>query len=206
MTLLELMVVVAIVGVLSAVSGGFTVQMLRASQVNGAAKGINAVIGSARQRAITSRCAHVVQVNGPTYAGTGVNVFPTRRGVVALIRKANCDSTVASFQDGDRVVSTDQWLPDSGIGGALARVRLRLPMGLSTGTHLEADSFTVAYDALGRRRMAVDSSGAGLVGFTASTTFDGADLVLISEERVTSGTPTVQVTMRVPPANSPRLN
>jgi hypothetical protein len=206
MSLLELLTVVAIIGALSAVSGGFTVQMLRTQQVNSAGKTLAASLSAARQRAITSRCAHLVQVNGPTYAGGGVNGFPVRPGTVSLIRKANCDSTVASFQDGDRVIITELWLPEGGVIGALAQVRMRVPMGLVASTHLEGNGFSVAYDLLGRRRIASDNAGTGLVGFAPNTTFDGADLQLVVENRVASGDPTMQVNLRVPIANTPRLN
>lgn len=203
-TLLEIMVVVAIVGILGAIAAGFTVQMLRSAEVNRAAKTVNSAVGQARQRAITTGCAHFVQVNGPQYAGAGPQDFPGRRGFVAIVRKAQCDSTNYFFEAGDRVVESERWLPDGVF--TVQQVDVRPPAGLMGGAHLASDALAFGFDRLGRRSVFVDTGGAGAAGFVVDNTFDGLELPVVFEEQVTAGNPQFGVNMRVRPASSPRLN
>jgi hypothetical protein len=199
------MVVVAIVGVLGALSAGFTVQMLKSSRVNTAAKTVNAAIGLARQRSITAGCAHFAQLNGPTYTGAGPQGFPRTPGTVAIVRKADCDSTNAFFEAGDRIVESEQWSPDDPF--LRAQVEVRPPPGLVGGAHMANDAITFGFDRLGRRSIFVDMTGGGMGNFVVNNVFDATDVLVVFEESVPPGNnPQLGVTMRVRPASSPRVN
>ena len=128
-TLVEMMMVVAIIGVLSALAAGFTIAMVRSSRVNSMAHTLTSLLASARQRAVTTACPHFVEVHGPTFVGAlpvGAPVGPAR---MFIARKANCASTTLWFELGDRVVDEAILWDD-----AAFRQTLRLRPALSTSS------------------------------------------------------------------------
>jgi prepilin-type N-terminal cleavage/methylation domain-containing protein len=202
MTLVEVMVVVAIVGILGAISSGFTIEMIKSSRVNASANTLSTMMATARQKAVTTSCAHFVEVRGPTWAAV-VAGAPTGGGRVLVFRKGDCGSAVTSFEAGDRLVEEGYLGPDE---SSLRRtVRLRPDPGLVSSATLVGSAFAVFYDRLGRRSLSVDDNGDG--AYDPNTNFDGVDLNMMMEETTAgSTTSTFQVRLRVPVANAARLN
>lgn len=201
-TMIEIMVVVAIVGIMSAISGAFTIQMLKSSRVNATARTVNAIIGSARQRAVMTGCGHFVQLNGPGYTGAGATGFPSRAATISIVRKGDCNSQSFIFEAGDRVVDFEPLGPDE----LPYQVRLKPAAGLITDTYMDNDALVVGYDRLGRRGIFVDDDGSGATSFAENTTFTGADVAVTFEEDPGGGSSQFQVIMTVRNANGPRLN
>ena len=182
-TLLEMMIVVAIVGILSTLGVVSIVSMTRVGRVNAAAGTLTRALVDGRLRAMTQRCPHVVQINGPSYTtATPPAGAPMVKGSVAVIRKANCNPlTLNPFfepggspdgSDRDRVITTtilgDDAIPTRGV-----RFHFAAPSGLvAGGDELETQAVAVTYDVTGARTVRVDSGS----GFTGAGT--AADLLL----------------------------
>ena len=95
-TLIELMVVVAIVGIMSALSVWGWSFFIATGRVNGAAGNLARLGQSARAVAVSSACPTVLRINGSTYTGGGS--LPTPRQAF-LYRKTNCDGACISPAD-----------------------------------------------------------------------------------------------------------
>lgn len=189
MTMLEMMTVVALIGVLSGLSGAAISDMVRSGRVIASSKGFMTALGTVRLRAAATNCPHYVQVNGPTYAGTGSTGFPAGASTIALVRKGDCNSTVVGFEAGDRVVDQIRLgpdeLPDS--------VVLVVPTSLLSAGELTNQSVIIDYDRRGKRRIAVDGTGAGETGFSEVTAVENDDLTLTLHERATTPNHTLDV-------------
>ena len=199
-TLAEVMTVVAIIGILSAMGGSALQGMLAFNRVAASGKGLNSALGGVRTRAAASNCAHFVQVNGPTFAGVGSTSFPVRAGTISMMRKGNCASTVTSFEPGDRLVDSVQLGPDE----IPTSVQLALPKALLPGGTLGSESFVIGYDRLGSRRVWFDASGTGEAGYTEVLGLGTADLYFAVHERTTT-TPLHILAVVAPAAGSARL-
>jgi len=104
--MLEMMVVVAIVGILAALAVVNLTALNVTAKVNGEATVIAQMIRVTRMQAISTGCAHVFR-----YRGKGFS--PPEPGAITVYRKAIANCTVASagnlvFGAGDLVVNTYQ--------------------------------------------------------------------------------------------------
>jgi prepilin-type N-terminal cleavage/methylation domain-containing protein len=197
MTLLEMMTVVAIIGILSSIGGGALFDMVVAGRVVSSSKGLMAMLGTARLRAATSNCPHYVQVNGPTYAGAGSTGFVTGPATLSLMRKGSCTSAKAAFEPGDKLVDSDNLGPAE-LPNA---VQLALPTAMLSSGVLAGQGFTIGYDRLGGRSVWFDSAGAGEIGFSEVTGLGDATFTL--HENAT--TPAHLLVVVLPTAGAARL-
>lgn len=152
-TLIELMVVISIIGVLSALAVTGYQGVMRNARTNGEADTLSQFLKNARLRSIASGCAHVVRYTGQTFS---LPLVAQPRTLV-MYRKAGCTvATAASLYftapaapaPVDRIVSTYQ-LPDK----ALSVVHL------GTGYDLADDSLMVGFGADGNYVAAIDTGG-----------------------------------------------
>lgn len=163
-TLLEVLVVVAIVAILSAIAAGGLQSLVSRTRVAQTGRTLASALRNTRLRAVATGCFHFAQVNGPQYAGVNAGVvgFPTRRNTVSIVRKANCDATLPVFQPGDQVVDSFP-MHD----GPLASVQFDVPPLL--GTTLGNNAFTVGWDRTAARFVAADTGGGGALSFVDVT-------------------------------------
>lgn len=181
-TLLEVMVVIAIIGILAAVAGTQVTQVVRQTRVTSAGKSLESTLQAARARAMLGNCPHVVQLNGPSYAGTGSTRFPTRQGVAVLFRKGQCASTVGSYEDGD--VKLDE-VPLS-VDGLAQGVELGVATELIADGVLDTEGLAFSWSPQGERYIALDGSGTGETGFAAFTTAVPDGMLLPRQPGVTN--------------------
>ncbi len=149
-TLLEIMVVVAIMGVLSALAVTGYQGVMRNARTNGEADTLAQFFKNARLRSIATGCAHVVRYTGQSYS------LPAGQPrMLVMYRKAGCTvSTAASLYfsivaPADRMVNTYQ-LPEM----PLSVENLGTP-----NNDLADDSLMVGFGADGKYVGAIDTAG-----------------------------------------------
>ncbi len=90
-TLLEMMIVVAIVGVLTAIGASAITGAVQYARVQGAADATTRMLGQARVLAASQHCAYMVQLNGTSYNPPGTPTGePRGPATISMIRKGNC--------------------------------------------------------------------------------------------------------------------
>lgn len=196
-TLIELMMVVAIVGILAALGGAAILTVVRASRVAQTAKGIAAMLSAARLRALTTSCAHFVQINGAGYAGGGTS---GSKGSLALVSKGNCASSNYFFEaDGgvadDRIVDTSRLASEGLLGGVI----VTSPMVTGADNDIELASVCVGYSGVGfgavlpgARGLAADDDGDGTFAAAlgpADGGVYGAELFTVKDSSSLPGAP-----------------
>ncbi len=164
-TLLEVMVVVAIVGILSAIAAGGMRSMVTSTRVAQSGRVLATAFGQTRLRAMATRCTYFVQVNGPAYGGAGAAAagpagFLGVRNQAAIYRKGDCASAQATFVAGDILV--DSFVLNDGPLGSLDFL---VPATLIGSGALDNSAFAVAYDGLGTRSVWSDATGGGAASF-----------------------------------------
>lgn len=159
-TILEVLVVVAIVGILSAVAAGGLRSLVANTRIAQTGRTLASSLRAARTRAVATSCPHFVQVNGPTYAGLGPAGYPARRNMVNIIRKADCTQNQAVWVPGDLVIDSFP-LHD----GPLDSVRFVTAIVGNLGNN----AFGIGYDRLATRTVWVDAAGGGQAAFADIT-------------------------------------
>lgn len=114
-TLLELMVVVAIVGIAATLAMMNFQTMIQNARSRGAAKAIARMAADTRLRTMAMSCPFGVQVNGPTYnPGSPQPGAITASNTIIVYRKSTCDSMAVTnmwFEAGDKIVATQTYDP-----------------------------------------------------------------------------------------------
>jgi prepilin-type N-terminal cleavage/methylation domain-containing protein len=159
-TLLEMLTVVAIVGVLSAMATTGIMEIEKTGRVNGTATAVARMLANARSRTIAERCRYVVQITGPTWnppaPPAGAQIVPNS---VLTFRKRDCESTVGRFETGDRTIS--ELMLDSSNGNVRFVTN---PIGLSPGNVLGASAISFSWTptgvapAPGARQVLIDTT------------------------------------------------
>lgn len=106
-TLIELMIVVAILGVLTIIGGTGISRAVARAQKGGATENVVNAFQMARRLSIVLHCRHLVQMNGETYAPT--TPVPTQvvtPSTLTVIRKGNCAATNNWYEATDAIVNT----------------------------------------------------------------------------------------------------
>jgi prepilin-type N-terminal cleavage/methylation domain-containing protein len=157
-TLVELMAVVAIVGILSAIGLSGVMHIAKLGKVNGTATALARMMTNARTRAILERCMYVVQVTGPQWA-PGAAAGPDVRKIpksIQVYRKATCNSTNGFFEtgQGDKLIS--EFDLDDSNGNVLM---LTGPGGVVPGDIMGANAVSFAWAPDGTRLLYVDATG-----------------------------------------------
>jgi type II secretory pathway pseudopilin PulG len=175
MSLVELLTVVAIVGVMSSLSVVSFRDFAMTGRVNRGAKVLATALASARLRAVSTGCMHFVQVNGRQFNGTvaGAAAFPNRpmdRNVLFLVRKAEgrCNGPNGFFEDGDRIVERFTLGPEE----APDSVRLFSPTNAWGTPILDGQSLALSYNRFGVRTASFHPGGGAGYGAVAGV-FDG---------------------------------
>lgn len=167
-TLIEVMLVIAIVGIMSGLAVMSMTEATRVGRVNGGSTTLAAVLTNVRTRALTERCTYVLQINGPTYNASAAPLDVLRRPSVALIyRKNNCASDVGAYESGVAVLTRDRLIEE--IDLAEFHVDLTFPTGIVSGGVLGAGSVSIAWQGTGQRMVFADPTASGT---SADTTFD----------------------------------
>jgi len=194
-TLIEMMIVVAIAGVLAAMSAVTYSAVQVQGRLNGTADVLVNVLRTARFRAITERCTYVVQMTGYTFSSTSADV--RRPASLILFRKNNCNSTVGAFtQSESNVALRDRQVNDFAIEEFLTE--LRVPAGVVTGDALLNNSVSISWSGDGTRRIYSDDDGDGA---STDTSIASGDFPITIVTRGGAGTPNRIVT--VPAAGPP---
>jgi prepilin-type N-terminal cleavage/methylation domain-containing protein len=144
MTLVELMVVVAIVGVMTALAMASITAATRVGRVNGASTSLATMLTNARSRALTEHCTYVLQLNGPTYDASAAPLDVRRRPNTALLfRKNKCGSTVGAYEPTPVPLDQDHLVEDMEL--ATFTIDLRFPTSVVAGGLLGSGSVSIAW-------------------------------------------------------------
>lgn len=160
MTLIEVMIVVAIISVVSALAAVGIDAATRMGRINGASSSLASALTTVRTRALTEHCTYFVQINGPSYTAASAPVGVPRKPNTALVyRERGCNSTVGAREDrlaasvGDRLVEE--------IPLADLRVDLTFPSAVVSGGVLAAGSVSIGWTSTGQRTVYADDDGDG---------------------------------------------
>ncbi|MEW5737581.1 MAG: prepilin-type N-terminal cleavage/methylation domain-containing protein [Myxococcota bacterium] len=181
-TLLEMMIVVAIIGILGSLSVFALSSILQQGRVNGASARLTQLLRDARARSVTQRCPHFVQINARQYAPAAPPAGLPRRAMSAsLIRKGNCNLPASQnfYEEGTSLADRDKVLLEVELADLstpnAVTVYLPVPNTIVAGAEL-TKAIAVGFDANGRRTYAEDLDGDGT--FTFKVDYDADDLVL----------------------------
>lgn len=159
-TLVEVMIVVAIIGVMAALAAVGVQSMNRFGRVNGATDALAQLMTSLRSRAMTEHCRYMLQINGPDYDAASAPADVPRMPNTALVyRKGDCASTVPAFEPGLAAPGADRLVSQYPLGEY--RVELELPAAVLPGSRLLTQSLTLSWNALGQRQIAIDADADG---------------------------------------------
>ena len=168
-TLLELMIVVAIVGVMASLAVASIQRMLDAGRVNGAANVMARLLADGYTRAVAQTCRTSVQINGPSYtlAAPPDPKFPNRPNAITTFMKGDCTSVNPWFEGpigatpGDRVISVSYF--EQGV----LEVGFQPPGAVTTAPYLGADAVVFSWDRAGRMMAASDLGNSGTFNLAA---------------------------------------
>ncbi|MBL8953587.1 MAG: prepilin-type N-terminal cleavage/methylation domain-containing protein, partial [Myxococcaceae bacterium] len=138
-TLVELMIVVAILGTLAALTGGAIAGLIRVGLVNGGADSTARLYANARLRSVSMRCPVYVQMNGPTFAPATPPVgYPARPSAIFVMLKGNCQSTNMFFEgDGPGPLPDDRVIAEFNLD---RRLRIDFPSTVLPGGTLAGEA------------------------------------------------------------------
>jgi type II secretory pathway pseudopilin PulG len=164
MTLLEILMVVAIIGVMSGLASVGLQAMARIGAVNGGADALVRLMATVRARAMTERCRYVLQINGPDYAqaaaASGAPADVPKVSSTALVyRKGVCNSPVVAFEPGLPAAQADRLVDQFPLGDM--RIVLVVPALLGANP-VTTQSVTFSWNELGQRSVAVDDDSDGV--------------------------------------------
>lgn len=97
-TLIEVILALAITGVLAAMAAYSLTAVNTLGRVNGGAQSLANILRNARAHAIMERCTYVVQINGPLYNPVTAPVdVPRLPNTIIVWRKNDCRSPTAAY-------------------------------------------------------------------------------------------------------------
>ncbi|MDP1917037.1 MAG: prepilin-type N-terminal cleavage/methylation domain-containing protein [Myxococcales bacterium] len=159
-TLIELMVVVAIVGIIAAMGAYSLSAVNEIGRVNGAAQSIANILRSARARAITERCTYYVQFNGPRYAPLAAPLeVPRSANTIIVWRKNNCRSNVGAYETGFPVNQRDRRVNDYSMTEFVTEIDFS--PGIVAGNLLTTQSVSIGWQGDGTRMVWADTDADG---------------------------------------------
>lgn len=164
-TLIELMLVAAIVGVLAALSAYTLTAVNQLGRLNAASQGMATILRNARVRAITERCTYVVQINGNQYNPVAAPAdVPRTPGKVLLWRKNDCAPTVPAYVPGLPANQRDRLVNEYTLSEFMSEVVFPAGVIAEPGNRLVQTSVSIAWAPNGARSVWADgdSDGASL--------------------------------------------
>lgn len=199
-TLIELMVVVAIVGILAAMGAYSLSSVNEIGQVNGTSQSIANVLRSARARAITERCTYYVQFTGPRYAPlvAPVDVSRTRNSIIVW-RKNNCQSNIGAYVGGLAANLRDRRVNDYSMTEFGTEVVFTA--GILTGNRLTTQSASIGWLGDGTRVVWSDDDADGT---SVDTGIGAGGVVALTIQTLNDSDGTPNRTVNVP-ANGPAV-
>jgi prepilin-type N-terminal cleavage/methylation domain-containing protein len=160
-TLVEIMVVVAIGGVMSSLAAVGMTNVVRHGRVNSAATSLARLATTARQRAMAERCRFVLQINGTTYNPASATAdVPRRASVAFLYRKNNCASTTGAYEPGIAVAQRDRLLDEYALNEFF--FELGLPTTVVASGRLTSSSVSLSWNELGQLSVWADGDQDGV--------------------------------------------
>lgn len=149
--MIEILMVVAIMGILAAVAGFGVTLMARTGKVNGEATALASVLNNVRTRALTDHCTHFLQFNGTTYDASGApSDVPRRTNYALVFRKADCGSNNRFFEPG----AGDHLIAEYPLQEYTSE--LEVPATVLSGQRLLAASVSIGWNGTGQRGVAAD--------------------------------------------------
>lgn len=198
-TLIELMLTVAIAGMLSAMAAYTLSAVNELGRVNGASQTVASALRNTRIRAITERCTYVVQFNGPTYNPVAApNDVRRTPNSILIWRKNDCRSVTGAYVPGLALPLQDRAVNDYNI--TEFKAELVFPAGVVTGNRVLNDSVSIAYLGDGTRQVWSDDDANG--DSIATGINPAVDFVITVQEHNGDTTPNRVVTV---PANGPAV-
>ncbi|MDP3506013.1 MAG: prepilin-type N-terminal cleavage/methylation domain-containing protein [Myxococcales bacterium] len=197
-SLVELMIVVAIVGILAALSAFTLSSVNELGRLNGNAQVLSNIMRTARTRAITERCTYVVQLNGPRFSPTAD--MPRQPSTVVMWRKNNCQTppgTIFAYEIGLPPANRDRRVNDYNLLEFNTTLFFSPQVTAEAGNQLQNGSVSIGWQPDGTRTVWADPDGDGVsdesVGFAPAATLQIAI-------RPTTGALTPVRIVSVPPA------
>ena len=198
MTLLEIMVVVAIVGLMSSLAVAGIGSATRMGKVNGSASLIAQVMNTARARAVSERCTYVVQINGPGYAPSAAPADVLRRAATVLLyRKNDCNSVIGAYEPGLALPVRDRLVAEYSLA-EFGMTQFTSPPMVGM-TNIDTGSISFAWRGTGARLLSADPDADGTSTLVAS----GATYTLTVRPRALADGP--QRDINIPNAGSVSL-
>ncbi len=165
-TLVELMVVVAIVGILAAI-GAYSLSAVNdLGRVNGTAQTVANVLRSTRARAILERCTYYVQFTGPRYhlglAANGAPAdVPRTSSTIIVWRKNNCRSTTPSYGPNLVVTAPEASRRINDYNMTEFATEFVFPAGIIPGNRMTIQSVSIGWLGDGTRVVSSDPTATG---------------------------------------------
>jgi prepilin-type N-terminal cleavage/methylation domain-containing protein len=193
-SLIELMTIVAVIGMIASLAVTGIVSAVRVGRVNGSAGVLTRMLVDARVRSMVQHCPHFVQINGIDYAPTSPEAgAPIGPGTISLVRKMDCASVDSFFRAGADPSVADRVLLSGPLGDqAVLRNGVRLYVGTPAEVELTSGAIAIGYAINGGRTYAVGSA-AGVFGNDGSA---GTFALRIAS----SGTDSLSDTVSIPSA------
>lgn len=183
MTLIEVMIVVAIISIVSALAAVGVDAATRMGRVNGASSSLASAFTTVRTRALTEHCTYFVQINGPNYTAPSAPIDVPRKPNTALVyRKTGCDSTV-----GDRLVD-EMPLAD-------LQVDLTFPRRIVSDGVLAAGSVSIGWTGTGQRTVSADDDADGT---STDKEYPGTISITVNPRGTTSPSRTIEIPIAGP--------
>lgn len=159
MTLIEVMIVVAIISIVSALAAVGVDAATRMGRINGATSSLASALTTVRTRALTEHCTYFVQINGPNYTAPSAPIDVPRKPNTALVyRKEDWNSTVGAHEAGMAPVR-DRLIEE--IPLADLQVDLTFPPEIVSGGVLAAGSVSIGWTGTGQRTVYADDDADG---------------------------------------------
>jgi prepilin-type N-terminal cleavage/methylation domain-containing protein len=165
-TLVELMVVVAIVGILAAI-GAYSLSAVNdVGRVNGTAQTVANVLRSTRARAILERCTYYVQFTGPRYgqtlaANSAPPDAPRTSSTIIVWRKNNCRSTNPSYIPNLAVTAPEASRRVNDYNMTEFATEFVFPAGIIPGNRMTTQSVSIGWLGDGTRVVSSDPATTG---------------------------------------------
>ena len=106
-TLIEMLMVVAIIGIISSLAASGIINTVRMAKLRGASSVASQVLNNARRFAILQHCTFIAQLNGDqflSYSSSNIVAPAGKANHATLIRKNRCSSPNGYYEVGDIVV------------------------------------------------------------------------------------------------------
>lgn len=161
-TLIEMMLALAITGVLAAMAAYSLTAVNTLGRVNGGAQSVANILRNARAHAIMERCTYVVQFNGPLYNPVTAPVdVPRLPNTIIVWRKNDCRSTVPAYVPNLAATLRDRRVNDYSLNEFQAELVVTNGVITEPANRLMARSISIGWLGDGTRTVWADDDSDG---------------------------------------------